>query len=51
MTKSKCIDKNGKVVRVSLHPTKREIWNGHSFYGRLRLIKAKGLVLQNRSMS
>lgn len=50
MTKSKCINKNGKVERINLHPSKRQIWGGASFRARIRLLKANGYTLQNRSM-
>lgn len=49
MTKSKCI-KDGKVERINLHPTKKQIWNGDSFRRHIRLLKARGYTLQNRSM-
>ena len=49
MTKTKLVSKTGEVVRVDLHPTTKEIRNGHTYAGRLRLwIKQRGFTLARR---
>jgi len=49
MTKSKVILKNGKTVRIDLHPTKRQIWRGFRFFNSIASLVMRGATLQNRS--
>lgn len=36
MTKTKCLNRTGKVVRIDLHPTKAQCFNGETFRSRLK---------------
>ena len=49
MTKSKVILKNGKTVRMDLHPPKTKVWMNHTFHQAIDQLKMRGATLQNRS--
>lgn len=36
MTKTKCLNRTGKVVHINLHPTKTQCFNGETFHDRLK---------------
>lgn len=44
MTKSKLVNAKGQVAWANLHPTKKEVWNGHTYRGRVAMWAKKGFT-------